>query len=769
MSLTRVPRNLVERGWMSRAAGTCLTWTTMLAASWNAGVQAQQVALPGSSGALPQTAVMSPMVGQPTYPMTDGVVQTMLPLGQVYSGQMSPAQMNPGQMQPGQPYGGQVAGGAVWTDAQGRVISPALPQQAGFQLPIQAAHPGQFAAQQMAQPVGGVRQVSAVVQQVQDTDSARAVHHLIQSMPTSEEELEVIDRRSQLIVTRENLLRIAVADPAIIDFVQFSPREISVLGLQRGSTTLTLWFENVPEPLIYLVKVIRDPNLDLQRRLDYGKLEKKLMTLFPNSKVYLIALSNKIIVRGQARDAEEAAHILNIVRGEVINQEGGLFGPQPGANGVGALTSGGYASVDPGAFGSGYGGGAGWRFGVGDLAAGYIVNELRVPGEFQVLLKVQIAELSRSQARRMGVDLEVAFNSARSVLTSTMAGGVGNLGGTFENGDISVLLDWLASNGVATIHSRPNMSVLSGHSARFLAGGEFAVPTVVGIGGAAGQTTTFRGFGTSVVATPTVLDRDLIRLTTVAEYSDINNDNAVNGIPGTNTRRVETTVQLREGQTLALAGLLAHRKTTEVSRIPVLGDIPKVGPALFSRKRSSQDENELLVIVTPELVSPMNADEVPPMPGHDVTMPGDCEFYWHNQLEGTPDTGVYQLPPYGSGSVGTNVGYQNFNPGPAGSMYSPIPTNGNGQQFSPTPLQGGAVPPVGTRLQPVPDAPPYRGAQLAPGTSDAMGRGGPRGGWSTPAQSPQTIMPTNHVVTGNSSAVPAAGKWSRPTANRGRY
>lgn len=589
----------------------------------------------------------------------------------------------------------------------------------------------------------------AMILPVQNTpDSARAMHHLIESMPTSQEELELIERRSQLMNTRANVVRIQIANPNVLDVVQYSPRELSLIGLARGNTTLTIWFEGHEQPLIYLVKTIRDSSLDNQRRIDYGKLEKKINTLFPNSKVYLIPMSWKIIVRGQARDQEEAAHILMVIRGEMLGQDGALWGPQMQNIDQGALGAGGYgAGAGSGGVGSGFDGVYGGFNGFGGLWSSFIINELRVPGDFQISLRVRIAELNRSQARTMGIDWSVLFNDTQEIFTNLGVAGAATLGGVFESGDITIFLNWLASNGTAKILSEPNVVVLSGRQARFLAGGEFAVPTTVGIGGAAGQTTSFRGFGTSLLVTPAVVDRDLIRITTTAEYSDLNNTNTVGGIPGTNSRRVETTVEMREGQTLALAGLLSHRQVTTVMRIPGLGDIPKIGPILFSSKRSTMEENELLILITPEIVRPMDAHEVPPMPGFDVTHPSDQELYKLNMTEGPPDSGYYQVPPYGSGATGTNVGYQHFNPGPAASMYSPQPTNQYGTGFSsPLPHPAGmpsgpatAVPPM-PAPSPIPQVlpPPQPSASYPP-------RMAPTPGTMTRLTPPaQTIQPANH-------------------------
>ena len=108
--------------------------------------------------------------------------------------------------------------------------------------------------------------------------------------------MEIIIRRSQLIITNSRIRRYAIADPSIIEFVTYSPTEVSIVGLELGTTTLTLWFENDETPITYLVHTIQDPSLEGQRRIDYGKLERKIAVLFPNSKVYLIPLSRKIIV-----------------------------------------------------------------------------------------------------------------------------------------------------------------------------------------------------------------------------------------------------------------------------------------------------------------------------------------------------------------------------------------------------------------------------------------------------------------------------------------
>ena len=259
---------------------------------------------------------------------------------------------------------------------------------------------------------------------------------------------------------------------------------------------------------------------------------------------------------------------------------------------------------------------------------------LDVPGEKQVMLKVRIAELSRAAAREIGADLKMrwgdfAWNSALGV------------GGAFsailDTTDVDLAIQALATNSYSKVLAEPNLVTLSGQSASFLAGGEFAVPIVVGVEGAAASTTQFRGFGTSISFTPTVLDKDRIRLQVTPTLSSLNAANSVNGIPGLNTRSVETTVDLREGQWLAIAGLIQDEQTGSKARVPFLGDVPYLD-MLFSRRSISRDETEMIVLVSPELVHPLEPEDAPLiLPGMEVTEPSDWGFFFAGRYEGKDD------------------------------------------------------------------------------------------------------------------------------------
>ena len=205
-----------------------------------------------------------------------------------------------------------------------------------------------------------------------------------------------------------------------------------------------------------------------------------------------------------------------------------------------------------------------------------------------------------------------------------------HLVGTFDNGNLNFGIHYLEQHGVMRMLSEPTLVTLSGRPATFIAGGEFAVPTTVGVGGAAAVTTDFRAYGAIVTFLPTVLDKDHIRLEVAPEFSQIDQGTAVGGTPGLTTRAVTTTVEMREGQTLAIAGLLDDSMQGDNT-----GNVPFVA-RLLGRREVTRNETELIILVTPELIHPMEPEAVPPLPGFDLTEPTNCEFFLKGRIEGRP-------------------------------------------------------------------------------------------------------------------------------------
>lgn len=558
---------------------------------------------------------------------------------------------------------------------------------------------GTLLAQQFAPPAVPAPVPSSQVQNLQLETPAisgkvDAVHSPnVEQMLKPQYHLEIERRHSQLVITSKRVRRIAVTDSTVANYVQYSESEISIVGLELGKTDLTLWFEGEETPSIYEVSVVRDASLEEQRTIDFGKLERRLKVLYPNSTCALIPVGAQVLVRGTAYDAEEAQNILQVVRTEVFRSMGRFNDLDNGA-GLNVFAASGNLAGGAGGGGGNNGANSGFR----DI----LINELVVPGEYNITLRVVVAELNRSELRNAGIDWRVLFNDGRHAVGSNMGGTPSTLSGIFENGEIQIFVRWLQSNGSIKMLAEPRLTVLSGTGASILAGGEFAVPTIIGLGG--GQATSFRGFGTSLVVTPTVIDRDMIRMQVVPEFSELNAANAVDGIPGTNVKRVQTTVELREGQTFAIGGLISRQTLAEVSRVPLLGDIPWVGPRVFQSKKASEVETELLVLVSPEIVRPMEPDEVPPVPGFNVTHPSDEQLWHRGQTEGPPDNNVYQIAPFGTGQMtGVPQGYNLYNPAvnsggfvpPAGDMsatYSSGPVQPFGGSMTPQPDY--SVPPM---------------------------------------------------------------------------
>jgi pilus assembly protein CpaC len=213
----------------------------------------------------------------------------------------------------------------------------------------------------------------------------------------------------------------------------------------------------------------------------------------------------------------------------------------------------------------------------------------------------------------------------------------GAVSAVLDTHDLKITMEALSTNGYSKILAEPNLVTLSGFPAYFLVGGQFAVPTTVGVEGVGAITTNFKAFGTQLSFTPTVLDKDRIRLQVLPSFSTTDRSNTVSGVPGLQTRAVETTVDLREGQWLAIAGLIQDQQEGSKIRVPGVGDIPYLD-TLFGRRHVKRDETELLVLVSPELVHPLEAEESPLiLPGMEVTEPSDWAFYVAGDYEGRPN------------------------------------------------------------------------------------------------------------------------------------
>lgn len=304
----------------------------------------------------------------------------------------------------------------------------------------------------------------------------------------------------------------------------------------------------------------------------------------------------------------------------------------------------------------------------GTLPNAAIVNLLRVPTSQQVMLKVRIAELNRTGMRNIGANFLALDEANRAILGTQIAGSVtasgniigktflgeanmpisplGNRGGTtvfgiFQNANFEMPLNALRRNGLLKILAEPNLVAMSGQPSNFLVGGEYPVPVPqVGASGVAPTITVrFKEFGVRLGFIPYVLDDESLRLTVAPEVSEIDFSIAVSlvaggsPVPGLNVRRSMTTVEMKHGQTLAIAGLLYLKLDGTSDRIPGLGDLPYLGP-FFSNTSNERIEKELVILITPYIIEPMNDDQVTALPGSDVGEPTDWELYFMSRIEG---------------------------------------------------------------------------------------------------------------------------------------
>ena len=302
----------------------------------------------------------------------------------------------------------------------------------------------------------------------------------------------------------------------------------------------------------------------------------------------------------------------------------------------------------------------------GTIPNASIVNLLRVPTSQQVLLKVRVAELNRTALRNIGANFLAVDQSTGAIIGTQIAGavdakgiainkldgistvpitGMGNRGGTtvygiFQNANFEMPLNAMRRNGLLKILAEPNLVALSGQQSSFLVGGEYPVPVpqVSASGVAPTVTVRFKEFGVRLGFVPHVLDQENLRLTVAPEVSEIDFTIAVtlvaggSPVPGLNVRRSYTTVEMKHSQTLAIACLLYLKMDGATDRIPGLGDMPILGP-FFSNTSNERIEKELVILVTPYIVEPMEEGQIPPQPGSEVGEPTDWEFYFLNRIE----------------------------------------------------------------------------------------------------------------------------------------
>jgi len=264
---------------------------------------------------------------------------------------------------------------------------------------------------------------------------------------------------------------------------------------------------------------------------------------------------------------------------------------------------------------------------------------LKVPNERQIMLNVTVAEVNRSAARSIGLNFQYTDDPAGIFSISNATGSISDANLPFSyisDYSFSAALQALRRNDLAKTLAEPKLTTINGKSANFRTGGSFPIPIVTGATQEGLQGVQFEEFGVELTFTPYVMEGEKVRLKVSAEVSsrDESGGGTVGNteIPGLDERTFETTVELDDGQTLAVAGILQTRYVFGSDRIPFFGDLPVLNWLLGS-SRATTSEQELVILVKPEIVTPLNDNEVPPLPGQDVYEPDDFEFYLLGRAE----------------------------------------------------------------------------------------------------------------------------------------
>ena len=411
--------------------------------------------------------------------------------------------------------------------------------------------------------------------------------------------------KSQDVRTDTSFVDVVVGDPDVADVNPLTDRALSILGRKIGTTRVSVYAEGKK-----LVGIF-----DIEVSYDITRLTNELRRRFPGSRIQASTVNGRIMLSGEVIDGATLDKAVTIAR---------QFGPE-------------------------------------------IINSMSVASPQQVLLEVRFVEIARTAGRELGVQwnrfgnnslINVGNRQSANQLpigpASEVAAGVlsgaspfGFLISRIISSGVStdVLINALEQKGIARSLAEPNLVALSGDTASFLAGGEYPIP----VAGSFGQITVdYKKYGVGLAFTPTVLGQGLINLKIEPEVSQIDTTHTIsvaNGIavPALIVRRASTTVELRDGQSFMIGGLLQTDNKNQIEQLPWIGSVPVLG-ALFSSKSYQKNETDLAIIVTPRLVRPARPGDVIKTPGDDTMQPNDVDFFLLGKNEVTNEE-ARQLTP----------------------------------------------------------------------------------------------------------------------------
>ncbi len=524
----------------------------------------------------------------------------------------------------------------VQTPALPAVQSPPTPAP---QAPTLSNLPAPPAAQQLPAPV----QTPAVVTLPATPPALGATsgtgEQLVHKVQAASERLEMTVNSSRILTLDQPIPRLVVGNPDLVQATPLSPNEVQIFAKKVGATQVNLFTD---KGQVFSVDCIIYG--------DVRQLTDLLRTEFPTANISVKAIAEgHVLLTGYVDRSDHIAQIVQLAH---------TFFPSGGAN----------------------------------AADDRVISNIEVVGVQQILLKVKVAEVSRTKLRQLGMDwanihgASFVVSSIGDVIANTQAiagsAGIGNDTIRFGvvNGTSSFFgfIEALQQQDMVKILAEPDVATVSGRPAQFRAGGQVPYPSSTSINGVS---VSYMDTGVTVDFLPIVLGNGNIRLEVrpvVRELDEAVSIQLAPGVfaPGFTERKVDTGVEMKPGQTLALAGLVSQRVIANKTSFPWIGDLPYFGVP-FRRTKNTVEDVELLILVTPQLVAATDCAETPPcMPGMHTDVPNDCELYLK---------GYFEVPSKGPCGPGRPGGCQGPGPVPGGYENGPSPMMYQGGSYEQIP------------------------------------------------------------------------------------
>ncbi|MGF1771149.1 type II and III secretion system protein family protein [Vibrio wakamikoensis] len=420
--------------------------------------------------------------------------------------------------------------------------------------------------------------------------------------------VSVPHHKSKNVILAGKAKRVSLGDPDVLDIVMLRSNEVFLIGKKLGSTNLMAWDSRG--------RLIESINIEVTH--DLNGVKSKLYEFLPNETIEVHSSQDKLILSGQV--SNQAVMNMAVKVAETFT--------------AGAPADEGTESKDE------------------TVADTKVINLMSIGGAQQVMLEVTVAEVQRSLVRRFDSDFHFFNQNGNFGWGATSGGGVidaigGGVGpifnvpsieetgllATFLDGNtlFTLALDIAKENGVAKVLAEPNLTALSGSKAEFLAGGEFPIP----VPNRDGITVEYKEYGVGLKFVPTILSDQKINLVLSVDVSEIANSgsltldpietNATYIIPPITKRTAASTLELADGQTIGIAGLLSENVRDVSSKLPGVGDVPVLGQ-LFNSQEFISGETELVILVTPRLATPVDRSKLL-LPTDAFVKPNDVEFY----------------------------------------------------------------------------------------------------------------------------------------------